>query len=98
MASEGIHLTTLDAAPGETPLTGDHQNIGRPLACALVFLGPSAALLYGAINADLPTCLVFWGGLALGSFHSRLLFLLLAIRGPGHGPASWRLGPWMMIW
>lgn len=108
MASEGIHLPSPEAKPGaarpdgakpaEGGLASGRPNSGRLLACALVLLVASAALLYRAVNAVLPTGMVFWGGLALGLYVYGLLFALLAIRGPGCGPASWRLGPWMMIW
>jgi hypothetical protein len=101
MASEGIHVSSPDvtpAAPGSVRLSGARQQSGRPALGALCLLAASAALLCVAINAAVQADAVFWGGLALGSYIYGLLFVVLAVRGPGYGPASWRLGPWMMIW
>ena len=96
MATEEIRLPSLNVAvatPDEVRRAG-----GWPLLGALCLLTASIGLLYAAVNAAVTTDAVFWGGLALGSYVYGLLFVLLAVRGPGRGPASWRLGPWMMIW
>jgi hypothetical protein len=104
MATEGIRTrspdgVTPDGGTSDGPLlSGARQRSARPGLAALCLLAASAVLLRGAINAAVITDAVFWGGLALGSYIYGLLFVVLAVRGPGHGPASWRLGPWMMIW
>jgi hypothetical protein len=96
MATEEIRLPSLDVAaapPGEVRQAG-----GRPLLGALCLLTASIGLLCAAVNAAVAADAVFFGGLALGSYVYSLLFVALAVRGPGHGPATWRLGPWMLIW
>jgi hypothetical protein len=77
---------------------GARQVGAQPAVAAVCLLAASAGLLYEAINAAVTADAVFWGGLALGAYIYGLLCALLAIRGPGYGPASWRIGPWMMIW
>jgi hypothetical protein len=79
-------------------LSEARQRSGRSALGALGLLAASAVLLGVAVNAAVLTDAVFWGGLALGSYIYGLLFVMLAVWGPGNGPASWRLGPWMMIW
>jgi hypothetical protein len=101
MATEGMRVPSLDATAvtaGEVRLSRAGQRSGRAWLAALCLLAASAVLLGEAINAAVTADAVFWGGLALGSYIYGLLFVLLAVQGPGHGPASWRLGPWMMIW
>jgi hypothetical protein len=96
MATEEIRLPSLNdaaAPPGEVRQAG-----GWPLLGALGLLTAAIGLLCAAVNAAVTADAVFLGGLALGSYVYGLLFVALAVRGPGHGPATWRLGPWMMIW
>jgi hypothetical protein len=71
---------------------------GQPALAAFVLLAAAAVLLGQAVNAAVTAQSVFWGGLALGAYIYGLFFIVLAVRGPGHGPASWRIGPWMMLW
>jgi hypothetical protein len=96
MATEAIGTQPRGATPARpdgAPTWGV-----QPALAALGLLAAAAALLCEALNAPVTAEAVFWGGLALGSYIYGLLFVVLAIRGPGHGPARWRLGPWMMIW
>jgi hypothetical protein len=94
MATEGIQIPPLNAVtPGEVRQAGVLSLLG-----ALCLLAVAAVLLGEAINAAVTADAVFWGGLALGAYIYGLFLLMLAIQGPGYGPASWRLGPWMMIW
>lgn len=96
MATEGIRARPHDRAG--VIGAGKRPGRNRTAVAALALLITAAGLLCAAINTGLSTTSVFWGGLALGAYIYGLLFIMLAVRGPGHGPASWRLGPWMMIW
>lgn len=69
------------------------------LLAGIFLLATSAVLLVLTINSsDLPTSAIKWGGSALAVYICGLLALVSAIRGPGHGLASWRIGPWLLIW
>lgn len=96
MATDEIRLPSLNAAAA--PTGAARPAGGWPLPGALCLLTASVGLLYAAVNAAVTADAVFLGGLALGCYVYGLLLVALAVRGPGHGPATWRLGPWMMIW
>lgn len=69
------------------------------LLIGIALLAASLVLLTKTLNSTAITVeAVKWGGIALAVYIFALLALMLAIRGAGRGPASWRLGPWLMIW
>jgi hypothetical protein len=84
---------------GATRESGGRVHDIRFLLMALPLLAITVTALQVAVDAAAyPWDSVAWGGLALAGYVLGLLCLVLAFRGPGHGPASWRLGPWMLIW
>jgi hypothetical protein len=59
----------------------------------------SGVLLMLAISTpSRPTHAVVWGGLAMAAYGYGIICLIAAVRGPGQGLASWRFGPWVMLW
>jgi len=62
------------------------------LAAALVFCG-------GAVNASAePTRAVVWGALALACYAFALMCLAQAGESAGLGLATWKFGPWILLW
>lgn len=62
-------------------------------------MGTAGILLGLALRtASWPTSAVVWGGLAMAAYGYGVICLIAAVRGPGQGLTSWRLGPWMMLW
>ncbi|MGH3401402.1 MAG: hypothetical protein ACRDRJ_02615 [Streptosporangiaceae bacterium] len=61
------------------------------LACAALLTGEALA------TADDPSHCVIWGGLGLAAYAWGLL-CLVGSRWPALGLASWKLGPWTLVW
>jgi hypothetical protein len=71
---------------------------GRALMATV--LAATAVVLAGQSlrTSDQPTRAVIWGGLALAAMAFALLFVIAIKQGTGLGLASWRLGPWVLVW
>jgi len=71
----------------------------RRLLIGIALLSTSLVLLLMSLNSTvIPMEAVKRSGVILAVYILGLFTLMLAFRGPGFGPGSWRLGPWMMIW
>jgi hypothetical protein len=69
------------------------------LIAALFFVATAAALTVGAMSAVLIGDQIVWGAVALATLCTGLLLLMSAATGgDGLGLASWRVGPWSLVW
>ena len=72
--------------------------IPRQVIGALTLLGAAVCLLAMTLDTlGKPTHAVVWGSLALASYAVSLLCLMAVGRG-ALGLASWRFGPWILLW
>jgi hypothetical protein len=72
--------------------------IPRQVILALALLVAAVCLLQMALaTLDRPTHAVVWGSLALASYAASLL-CLAGVGRSGFGLASWRFGPWILLW
>lgn len=72
--------------------------VPRQAVIALVLFGAAVGLLEVTVaTLDAPTHAVVWGSLALASYATSLLCLVGVGRGR-LGLASWRFGPWILLW
>jgi hypothetical protein len=70
----------------------------RQTIVALVFLGAAFGLLEVTLTTlDVPSHAVVWGSIALASYAASLL-CLVGVGRDGLGLASWRFGPWILLW
>ena len=76
----------------------DARGIPRQIIAALFLLALAVVLAEAALSAAAVTArAVEWGGVALAAYIYGLYFVLMAVRGSGHG---WlvAVGPWMILW
>lgn len=71
----------------------------RSLILGFAFLALAVGLCSATIaTLDQPTVAVIWGGLALAAYLAGLLCLIAERQRAGMGIASWKLGPWTLLW
>jgi hypothetical protein len=69
------------------------------LIAGLALVAGAAVLTIVAMSAVLADDQIVWGSIALATFCTGLLLLMPAATGDdGLGLASWRVGPWSLIW
>ena len=68
------------------------------MAAAVLMASAGVLLMLALSNLGWPVRAVVWGGLAMAAYGYGIICLVAVVRGPGQGLASWRLGPWMMLW
>jgi NADH:ubiquinone oxidoreductase subunit 3 (subunit A) len=69
------------------------------LLVGLFLLAVAAALVIMALSAVSVSDQIRWGAIALAVFCAGLLLLMaVAVRHDGLGLATWRLGPWSLVW
>ena len=69
------------------------------LIAGLFLVTVAAALTLVAISVVLVEDQIVWGAIALAVFCAGLLLLMSATTGAdGLGLASWRIGPWSLVW
>jgi hypothetical protein len=86
-------VTTRFAVSRPARLTAPPQVI-----VALTLLGLAVSLLEVTLETlDKPTYAVVWGSIGLACYAASLLCLTAVGQG-GLGLASWRLGPWILLW
>lgn len=76
-------------------------SVSRRVVIGLGLLAAAVCLLGVALSADDdPAHAVVWGSLALAAQAAGLLCLVSVVAAdqPGLGLASWKLGPWIMVW
>jgi hypothetical protein len=67
--------------------------VGLAVLCAALLL------CYEALaESDVPTHAVAWGSVALAFYAAGLLCLVSRRRDAGFGLASWKFGPWILLW
>ncbi len=87
----------MTSLPADEVATGHRP--ARAMLAGLTLFGVAAVLALAAQNAaDAPAHAVVWAGLAMAAYPAGLLCLMMSTRGGNRGLASWRLGPWMMVW
>jgi hypothetical protein len=76
-----------------------HRVSSSPLIIGLVLVGAAAALAVMASSATSTEAQIRWSAIALAAFCAGLLPLMSAAAGhSGLGLASWRIGPWSLVW
>jgi hypothetical protein len=90
----------IDAAVATPSGQQAHDRGGnRPAIAAAALMASAGVLLMLALSSlGWPVRAVVWGGLAMAAYGYVIICLVAVVRGPGQGLASWRLGPWMMLW
>lgn len=69
------------------------------LVWGLLLVAAAAALDMMAFSAPLVSGQIRWGAIALGVYCTGLLLLMSAVGGyRGLGLATWRIGPWSLLW
>ena len=69
------------------------------LIAGLFLVATAAALTVGAMSAVMVDDQIAWGAIALATLCTGLLLLMSATTGSdGLGLASWRIGPWSLVW
>jgi hypothetical protein len=78
--------------------TSEHAR-PRLAVAGIAFVAIAVVLLYETVaTSDRPAFAVVWAGLALGSYAFGLICLVGVVCHTGLGLASWKIGPWMLLW
>jgi hypothetical protein len=91
---------TVDNRPLALPELGIKAALPRFLIAGLILVAAAAALAAAAWSATFADDQIRWGSVALALFCTGLLLLLNSAPAShaGLGLASWRLGPWSLLW
>jgi hypothetical protein len=85
--------------PAPPPAVASRHAAWQFLIVGLLLVSVAAALAVGAMTAVSPSAQIRWASVALAVFCAGLLPLMSAAAGHrGLGLASWRIGPWSLVW
>jgi hypothetical protein len=85
--------------PAHAPGLIAHRGAGQFIVAGLLLVSTAAGFAAAAMSALSPSAQIRWASVALTVFCAGLLPLMAVAAGHrGLGLASWRIGPWSLVW